>query len=106
MAANADKNSYFYKYYYGPWPEVKEIKITLETEIPAVKDEDILSPPSKEKYAGKMQECDDKVYELRSKITEINDKKREITSSNKEKLKGQHVEVQVKSFKELLGEKN
>ena len=106
MAANADKNSYFYKYYYGPWPEVKEIEVTLETEIPAVKEEDILSPPSQEEYAGKMQECDDKMQELRSKITEINDKKREITSSNKEKLKGQHVEVQGKSFKELLGEKN
>ena len=35
---NAPKDSYYYKYFYGPYPEVKEIEITAESEIPKIEE--------------------------------------------------------------------
>jgi prefoldin subunit 5 len=105
-AINAAKDSFYYMYYYGPYPEIPKIEVALETEIPTIKEQDILKEPSKEDYAKKMKDCDDKIQELRTKITELNDKKREITSTKKEEGKTQQVEVKGKSFKQLLSEKN
>jgi len=53
---NASKDSYYYMYFYGPYPQVKEIEVTLETEIPTIKEDDILNAPSQEEYATKMKE--------------------------------------------------
>ena len=105
---NASKDSYYYRYYYGPYPEVKEIEITLETEIPTIKEEDILQPPSEKEYGDKMRACDEKIQELRNKITAINDQKRAITSNKRRENQDKESEIQVegKNFKQLLNEKN
>ena len=104
---NAPKDSYYYKYFYGPYPEVKEIKITIDTEIPFIKEENLLPRPSGEEYAKRMKACDDKIQDLRSKITEINDKKRLVTSTKRKESEKSTTEIKVKgkTFKELLNEK-
>lgn len=53
---NAPKDSYYYKYFYGPYPEIKEIEVTLESEVPIIKEEDLLVLPSEEEYAAHMKE--------------------------------------------------
>lgn len=103
---NAPKDSYYYKYFYGPYPEIKEIEVTLETEIPKITEENKVEVPSSEEYAKHMKDCDDQIQELRSKITSINDKKRAVTSSRKqENHKEGEIDHQGKNFKQILGEK-
>ena len=106
---NAPKDSYYYKYFYGPYPEIQEIEVTLDTELPTIPEKDRLPIPSEEEYARQMKECDDKIQELRSKITSINDEKRAVTTTRKqerdEQVQEPGAEVAGKNFKELLSEK-
>lgn len=105
---NAPKDSFYYKYFYGPYPEIKEIEVTLDTEIPTIPEAEKLPVPSEEEYAKQMKECDDKIQELRSKITAINDEKRAVTTTRKQEKQEQQepgAEVEGKNFKELLSEK-
>mmetsp|Transcript_40525 Transcript_40525/g.46480 ORF Transcript_40525/g.46480 Transcript_40525/m.46480 type:complete len:659 (-) Transcript_40525:48-2024(-) len=102
---NASKDSYYYKYYYGPYPEIKEIEVTLELEIPNIKEADRLQPPSEEEYAKRMRECDDEIQVLRTKISTINDEKKQKTSNRRQERDGQVVETKGKNFKQLVDEK-
>lgn len=104
---NAPKDSYYYRYFYGPYPEIEEIEVTLESELPSIKEEDKLQLPSEQEYAKHMQECDDKIQELRTKITSINDEKRaKITNKKQDRTENPEIESSGKNFKQLVGEKN
>ena len=106
MNIKSPKDSYYYKYFYGPYPELEEIEVTLDTEIPKIEEKDIRQEPDKEEYAKHMKECDDKIQELRTKITTINDQKRAVLTNRKEENnKDNEIAVEGKNFKQLLGEK-
>ena len=106
MQIKSPKDSYYYKYFYGPYPELEEMEVTLDTEIPKIKDEDLRKEPEKEEYAKHMKECDDKIQDLRSKITAINDQKRAVLTNRKQESgKDNEIEVEGKNFKQLVSEK-
>lgn len=70
--SEANKDSYYYKYHFGPFPVQERIEITLETSLPASPaKEDLLKEPSKEEYAKKMTELDDAIDQLRTQIQTI-----------------------------------
>lgn len=96
-------NNYYDEEYYAKFPE---IEVTLETEIPTIKEEDLLTLPSQEEYKNRMKDCDDQIQSLRAKITAINDEKRSKIFNNKQSNEGKTIEVEGKNFKQLLSEKN
>ena len=103
---NQYQNNYYNNYdeeYYAKFPE---IEVTIETEIPTIKEEDLLTLPSQEEYRNRMKDCDDQIQNLRAKITSINDEKRSKVFSNKQSNEGKSIEVEGKNFKQLLTEKN
>jgi len=107
---NAPKDSFYTKYYYGPYPTIEEIKVELDTEIPSINEEDLIELPSGDEYAKYMRDCDEQIQQLRHKITEINDQKKQKSVTKREEQyennKEEVVDTQGKSFKQLCNERN
>ena len=109
---DAPKDSFFYKFHYGPWPTVEDIEVKLDTELPAqIPKEDRLKEPLKEEYTKNLQHLDDEVKALFDKIKEINKQKEQIykkgVEENKEKeaAEGKRKD-DGKTFKQLVEERN
>lgn len=109
---DAPKDSYFYKFHYGPWPIVEEIEVKLDTELPPqIPKEDRLKEPIKDEYTKNLQHLDDEVKSLFDKIKEINKQKEQIykkgVEENKEKeaAEGKRKD-DGKTFKQLVEERN
>lgn len=92
--SEANKDSYYYKYHFGPFPTHERIEITLDTPTPAGKPKDqLLKEPSKEDYAKRMISLDNEIENLRKEIQTISQSKqdklkirREENAKDKEQL--------------------
>jgi len=63
---NAPKDSWYYKYHFGPWPKQDNVEVTLETKVPELRAKEHKVPePSKEKYAKDMEALDKDIENLR-----------------------------------------
>jgi len=108
---DAPKDSFFYKFHFGPWPEIKEVEVTLTTELPEqIPKENRLQEPTKEEYIKGMEALDDEIKELIEKIKQIRSEKDEIFTRGVEESKAKAAAEGVtkyegKSFKELVEEK-
>ena len=104
---NIRKDSYYYKYRFGPWPEQKDEEITLETEIPEFNR--TKTKPDKDTYVKEMEAFDEKIKAEREKIQKINAEKRAIIEGVREKRKKEDDEKNKKqsgqTFNDVLQEK-
>jgi hypothetical protein len=79
-----DKNSWVYKYHNDERPTYDRVKVTLETEIPALPTkEEMLKNPVKEVFDAKMQKLDAQISEVRSAQKELHTKRREVIDGGK-----------------------
>ncbi|CAI2362050.1 unnamed protein product [Moneuplotes crassus] len=108
--SEAPKDSFFYKFHFGPWPELKEVEVTLETELPEqIAKEDRLKEPTKDEYIKGMQKLDDEIKALIEKIKKTRADKEEVFQRGREESKAkadaEGTKNEGKSFKELVEEK-
>ena len=67
-----DKESWYYKYHYGPWPKQERVKVTLETELPKVlPKEERLPEPDKKAFDEKMRAFDADVEKTKEEVAKI-----------------------------------
>lgn len=109
---DAPKDSYFYKFHYGPWPEHENIEVKIDTELPPqIPKEERLQDPLKDEYTKNMQHLDDEIKSLIEKIKEINKEKDQVFKRGieeaKAKIEGEDLaKEEGKSFKDLVAERN
>lgn len=109
---DAPKDSYFYKFHYGPWPEHEEIEVKIDTQLPEpIPKENRLQEPLKEEYIKNMQHLDDQIKACIEKIKDINKEKEQVykrgVEESKEKMEAEGVkDDEGKTFKELVAERN
>lgn len=109
---DAPKDSYFYKFHYGPWPVDDPVEVTLHSELPPqVPKDQRLREPLKEEYTKNLQHLDDEVRALFEKIKDINKEKELVfkrgveENKAKEAAEGAHKD-DGKTFKQLVEERN
>lgn len=109
---DAPKDSYFYKFHYGPWPVIEHVEVTLDSELPAQVPKDArLREPLKDEYTKNLQHLDDEVRALFDKIKAINAEKEQIYKRGVEENKAREAEEgghkdDGKTFKQLVEERN
>lgn len=106
---NAPKDSYFYKFHYGPWPEFDKIEVKIDTELPPkIPKEEKLREPTKEEYVKHLQHLDDEIKRMVEKIKQLNEEKKIkrgiMVKKSGEDGEGAHDES--KGFKALVAERN
>ena len=108
---DAPKDSYFFKFHFGPWPELEEVEVKIDTEIPeSIPKDERLPEPLKEDYIKTMQSLDDGIKSLIDNIKDIRQQKDDVynkgVEENKSKLAEEGFKEEGKTFKELVSERN
>lgn len=109
---DAPKDSFFYKFHYGPWPENKNIEVTIDSELPEqIPKDQRLQEPTKEEYIKNMQHYDDKIKQCIEKIKNINKDKEQVykrgVEESKARMEAEGVKDEPgKSFSDLVKERN
>jgi hypothetical protein len=110
---DAPKDSFFYKFHYGPWPEVAEVEVKIDTELPEpIAKDDKLAEPSKDQYIKNMEHLDGEIQAVIEKIKKINREKESVYKRGVQESKDKHdadneeEKVEEKSFKELVNDRN
>lgn len=108
---DAPKDSFFFKFHYGPWPELEEIEVKLDSVLPeVVPKEQRLPEPLKEEYIKNMTHLDDEIKSMIEKIKNIRQQKddvyNKVAEESKSKLAEEGVKDEGKSFKELVADRN
>ena len=107
---DAPKDSYFFKFHYGPWPELKDMEVKIDSELPEqIPKDQRLHEPLKEEYVKTMQHLDDEIHNLIEGIKKIRSKKQAVYDRGIEerdaKAAAEGVEDKKKSFQDLVEEK-
>ncbi len=108
--SEAPKDSFFYKFHFGPWPELSEVEVTLETELPEqIPRDERLKEPTKDEYVKGMQNLDEEIKTLIEKIKKTRAEKEEVYQRGREeskaKAEAEGTKNEGKSFRELVDEK-
>lgn len=106
-----NKDSFYFKYQFGPWPEFEKIEVEIDTKLPEIKPkEDRLKEPDFEEFKKRMNDINDEINKKKDRIQAINKEKQEKIRVKREqrdeKEKEEAKEAGTKTFKELLKEKN
>lgn len=108
---DAPKDSWYYKFHFGPWPKVDKVEVTLDTVVPPMPPkEERKQEPSKETYAATMTKLDEEIDKLREQIQAINKEKQDKIKvhkdvNTKEETKKHGKETKL-TWKEALALKN
>lgn len=108
---DAPKDSFFFKFHYGPWPELEEIEVKIDTVLPEViPKEQRLPEPLKEEYIKNMTHLDDEIKSMIDKIKDIRQQKDDVYNKGVEESKSKQdqegIKDEGKSFKELVADRN
>lgn len=108
--SEAPKDTFYYKFHFGPWPELEDVEVTLATELPEqIPKDQRLPEPLKEEYIKNMQHLDDEIKALIEKIKKTRADKEEVYQRGREESKAkadaEGTKNEGKSFKELVDEK-
>ena len=94
-----DKESNYYKYFYGPRPKIERVNVTGETEVPAIiPKEQRKRMPDKMEFEKQMKDLDTQIETLRQKIRSLGGKKKEV-------IEGGRVGNTQMTFKDYLKQK-
>lgn len=101
-----DKDSYYYKLNFGPWPKQDRIEVTIDSELPDIKPKDErLVKPSQDDHRKVLDQETEKIEALYQKIKDIYKEKDErvktkIDAAKAEALKERSPEEQEQADKE------
>ena len=73
---NMNKDSYYFKYQFGPWPEFEKIEVKIDTELPPIKPkEERLKEPDMDEFKKRMNDLNEQINKKKEKIQAINKEK-------------------------------
>lgn len=108
--ANAPKDSYYYKFYFGPFPEIEKVTVTLDTEVPEpLPKEQILPEPSRDEYIEELKKVDEQIEKKREQKEAIIQQKKDIITARKDErakeMENPENKQKQSTFKDVLQQK-